>query len=501
MKKIIAILSILLILPLNVLADGMIIDPYVDYPKPIYENSQIAAINYQDGLQKMIISVNFDMKDIDKAVWIFPVAADPNEVVIDIIREFPNFRGVDVVERTKYDVDNLIDTTMLTQIYPIFWFFTGVVYRAGTMEALTTPKGAVGGTIEGVTVYEYIEKEGMATEIITTSTSSALYNHLKTKGLNLQEGSLTVLNEYIGRSYTFVVSWILPINESEKVYCKGPRSEAICIQIYDPVCGSDGLEYSNECVACNNPNVQWYTKGSCYKTTTELRIPYYQRQPGIFITFPTDRIYYPLVPTSFYGSKKIPVRIYVLDYVEPELYNEIKSYTTVNYYLQSYMDTYNLEDFFGNMDKNNVRYTKIEMSVPSKYFIKDLWVDKGAPAKVAYATELYQAINYNMLLTWVLLVVLISVLTGAVTGIIIFRDPFRFALIGLANIFTIIGVVVVMAFVTTRKVDKRARNILKSSGYFVLITDMRKLYFIILFSILFLIMASLVEYVIKLPLL
>jgi hypothetical protein len=492
----------LTLIPAGVLADGMVIDPYVDYVKPLPENSQIAAINYQNGYQKMIISTNFDMQNVDKAVWIFPIAASPKKIVIDVTREFPNFYGYDVVAKAKNDIDTVVDATTLTQIYPIikYLFFANIMYAGETKALAETAAGALGGTIEGVTVWDYVEKEGIATEVITTKTADALYSHLSSKGLNLREGSFDVLDDYIGDDYSFVVSWILQTQKSDRVYCKPEqRNPGICYTLYDPVCGSNGAEYSNDCVACMNSNVEWYTKGSCYQKTEYARMPYYQRQPGIFVTFPTDKIYYPLIPTSIYGSKKIPLRLYVLDYVEPELYDEIKSYVKTSYYLQGSINTNNLEDFFGNMDTSNVKYTKIEMSVPSKYFVKDLWINKGAPVKVGYATAVYSFMQ-NGLVAWLLLVIFISAVTGFVTGLIIFRDPIKFTLVGLANVFTIIGVAIAIVFVKTKRVDERLRRQVKQAGMMIIASDSRKFAFVILYSIMFLIMALLIGFLLKLPL-
>jgi len=445
MKKIICLITLIVLIPSLVLADGMVIPP-VDPHMPLDENAQLAAINYQDGLQKMIISVNFDMKDYDEAAWIFPVPAEPNSVVIDIIDSFPSFRGQDVIQKARSDVDGIILATTLTQIYPLFFFFfTASRLGVSEMKALTAP-GAIGGTVEGVTVYEHIEKGGISTDIVTSRTAEALYNYLQIKGIRAPIGSLPVFDYYIGQDYTFVVSYI---TKPEEVVRGGYP---------------------------------------------------YRRQPGIFITFPTDRIYYPLIPTSVYGSKTIPVRVYVIDHVTPDLYPEINSYTRTNYYIQRYGSTYEFTNFYGNMDVTDMKFTKVEINVPSKYFREDLWIDQVAPPKVNYATGLYYSISKHPFISGIILVLVISSITGAVTGFLIFRDYEKYALVGLFNVFSIIGLAIAMAFTRTRKVEESLKKQMRRQGFAVIMIDKRKFYFLFLFSILFLIIAYLIGYLIKLPL-
>lgn len=444
-KYFVFILSLLLLTPNLTLADGIIIPPH-DPHIPLDENSQLAAINYQNGLEKMIISVNFDMKDYDEAVWIFPVPADPNKVVIDIINEFPRFYGSDVLREARRDVDEVIQVTSYTQLYPLF--LLRPFYYGQLAAVAEIAKGALGGTVKGVTVYEHIEKGGISTDIITSKTTEALYDYLERKGMKAPVGSLPVFDHYVGSDYTFVVSYVS--SPEELGYGEYPRYP-------------------------------------------------YQRKPGIFITFPTDEIYYPLMPTSVYGSKTIPIRVYVLGHMTPNLYDEIYSYSRADYFIQTSMSTWGLTNFFGNMDTSYVKYTKVELNAPSKYFVDDLWFKEVAPPKVGYAMSIYNTFSKHKLISTIVMILILSFITGGITGLILFKDFKKYAILGLTNLFTIIGLTIAMAFTKTKRVDERFKKVLRRQGLIVITADKRKFIFIILFSILFLIIGLIVGYFIKLP--
>ncbi|PIN71850.1 hypothetical protein COV21_03995, partial [Candidatus Woesearchaeota archaeon CG10_big_fil_rev_8_21_14_0_10_45_5] len=74
------------------------------------ENQQLAAINYKDGFENMLISIGLN-DDIhgEKAVWMFPVPANPDDVVIDILKGFPLLQGkdIDTVYNTAVGVSGL----------------------------------------------------------------------------------------------------------------------------------------------------------------------------------------------------------------------------------------------------------------------------------------------------------------------------------------------------------------------------------------------------------
>ncbi len=100
------IISTLLIVSLAIpnlaLADGMIIrpDPYSDRWDYLGESNQQAFINYEGGLEKMILSIGME-ETSGNVVWIFPVPAEPNKVVIDVVTKFPRLSGEEISKKAK----------------------------------------------------------------------------------------------------------------------------------------------------------------------------------------------------------------------------------------------------------------------------------------------------------------------------------------------------------------------------------------------------------------
>lgn len=453
MKKLICMLILFVILP-SVLADGMIIDRI----GPVLEKQQLVAINYENGLQKMILTIQTDKLRSDKSVWIFPVPAKPNDIVIDVVTQFPRFYGKEVTQEAKNNLEGIFKLSSLSQIYPFFFFFIGGTFGAmeskGLAETMTGVRLEKGET---VTVYEHIEKEGITTELLGAETGLDLYVYLKRKGLEVPMQSLDFLRDYTHRDYTFVVSWISNLEQVQT------------------------------------------------KKQQEMYYPYYGgRVLGVEIMFPTDKIYFPLVPTSIYGSEKVPVKIYVLDFVKPELYKELEGFTKVGYYKGSseryyYTSESGLESFYG--DQTVTKYTVIDIiNAPSKYLKEDLWIVEGSPGKVKYANFI-NALFGNELISILIWLVLISMLTGLIAGKIIFKEGKKFALVGLANCFSIIGLIIATIFIKVERIDPALKRKLKEAGLITIGGNFgKKIIFIVLFSVLFLILSWLISLVLKLPL-
>ena len=52
-------------------------------------------------------------------------------------------------------------------------------------------------------------------------------------------------------------------NDSQDCIDKSKISNTVCIEIYDPVCGCNGITYPNSCYAITFNGIKSFTKGAC----------------------------------------------------------------------------------------------------------------------------------------------------------------------------------------------------------------------------------------------
>jgi hypothetical protein len=387
-------------------------------------DQQLCIINYENGFQNMLLSVDVSDLHGEKAVWIFPVPAKPDKIVIDIIRGFPRLWGYDVKRETDVTISDVFSVIRLSQVYTFLFMFEF---------------SGMGDLEEKVTIHEHIEKMGLTTELVTAEDSNAFHNYLTNKDLEMPSDLKLILDGYVGKEYSFVVSWI-----------------------------SDIEKFKQESATRDG-----------YGRTINI--------VGVSITFPTDKIYFPLKPTSVYGSQKIPILIYVMGHVTPELYPEIKKDAQINYFVQrSYNVPNELSSFFNGKTRiEDLKYTKIKINTPSKYLTEDLWIKDSAPADIVLADFM----NRSVWLWGIIFFILSSCLASMFAGIVVFRkdkpDKKKFALFGLWNFLTLIGFAVASIFLRTKKLKPELEQQLKSQG--ITVWDSRKILFVILFTVFFLI--------------
>jgi len=395
----------LLVLP-SAFADGGFFIRDKDMWRLFTEEQQYCAINHKDGVQRMILTIDTADELVgDKAVWIFPVPAAPESTKIYIIKGFPFLAGYDLDEQADKDISSAYWGMVASQVYT--FPFALLLSRGGFMmlgsgAARLSDKGY----LEGVTVYETIEKMGLTTELVSATDADSFSKYAAKNKLTLPDNFESILKYYIGKDYSFVVSWISNISSfRDAQQIDGPRA---------------------------------FYRSSVGNTA------------GVFITFPTDKLYYPLKPTSVYGDKVVPAVIYVLDHVQPELYEGIRKNAEINYFYASservpddmmeFYKGYEVSFFQGGINTiNNISYTKIKINASANALTDDLWMNKTAPKKIVVLKSI---INHSFL--WGLMIfLLISMISSMIAGAIIFGGNrpslIKFFFYGLTNLLSLVG--------------------------------------------------------------
>lgn len=482
----------LFISPLLTLANGGIVKPLPEGDWVwVNENAQQAFINYENGIEKLIIAVNIKKENSDIA-WIIPVPSNPENVEVDIVSELPSFFGDEIVSKGKIQLSkNLIISGYLGILGQIWTLPLSFLLSSG-------PRGFSEEIISGelFSIETHLEKMGMIAEVISVKNAQAIYNYFSQKGFNIKQEIISELNSYIDKDYSFVVIWISPQQQNEEI----------------------------------------------------------EEERGIFIKFPSPKIYYPLILTSVYGETEVPIEIRILDHVKPEIFPEIKPYTKVSYFtkrtegagdtarceakvsefriiLESYwikhqryplslkeltkdkelgdearnlLDEINkycisvpfytskgkddftmkvktsvgvifidphhfimstekkevteftspqLEKFYGNKKpwKGEAEYTKVTIDAPAKLLKNDLWMEIGRPFKISFALWIAKNTFFSIAVLYLLLVGSLSFLSGGIAGLLCFRKFKKYALIGLSNLFTLVGLILVFNYVRKKK--------------------------------------------------
>lgn len=373
-------LSLLWVLPLFACGCGILITSS-DNGVWTYGNDSLeqSFINFENGTEKLIISL--DIKNTSRdAVLVIPIPADPSSVKADILSETPKFYGYDVSERAQENLSHIRDSLLATQIYPII----PIVLNSLLSQSFGVIGGISTNSLDGipksiqqdVIVYQHLEKNGMVAEVLSAANSDALYQYLIQKGLKVEKDSIPIFRDYINKDFSFVVSWINPstVNISAR---------------------------------------------------------------GLLMTFPTDKIFYPLKPGSAYSGHGMEKTINVVGYVSPKLYSDIKDSTKVDYFYSTSGSV--LKDFFSS--DNGFGFTRIVVNAEPNKLTQDLYISENAPLKILNA----QLINLHPFIYSLILLIIISF----VSTYLVIRWLLSSALVkpsfiglGIANCLTLVGTII-----------------------------------------------------------
>ena len=474
--------------PRTVLADGILLDEDTwDYSD---ETNQQAFINYGNGVQKMIISIGFAKSNKD-LVWIFPIPANPNEIKLDIIKDLPYLDGKNISIAANQNLRQYIYPAFIGSqlLYNIPFLVTESIEPLKTY-SFTDVLFFDGEENEDISVYSHLDKEGISSEIITAKTSTGLYTYLQNKGLNIEKGTISTLESYMGENYSFIVSWINTsdmellsqnIKKILDMYFSDieilPKFSVLIEKLKgeDPNFHKvrDGAVYlaSNEGSATFEKMIKEIQKDSSLleELTGKNNIITIVAQKGVFVTFPTKEAYFPLIPTSAYKNKMVPAQIKIIGNVTPKVFDDIKEYTDIRYYIDKDISfDYELKDFYDKGEKP-IEYTQVEIRAPSKAFTQDLWFRNQTTMKVRFLKFLA---NYPVIFAIVIFLAS-SIVSSILSGVIVFKNLrkniLKLCSIGIFNIFTITGFIAAISLTSTKAENPEAANLiseLKLKGYY-----------------------------------
>lgn len=413
MRKLISFGFILIIIlslfPVTSYADGMTFGVDRGISRLLNEEHQFCAISYKDGYQNMILSINTEKSTFKNGVWLFPVPAKPESVKLNIVKGFPDFHGNDMKEAAMYSVSEAFGYMRLSQLYTMPFFLSGTLSSKNADSS--------------VKIYDTVNKMGVSTEVISAADIASLTDYLEKKGMKIESSYRSTLNSYLGKDYSFVVSWIYD------------ESKLLEEQHLD--------DYSDRSIINN--------------------------LIGVNIAFPSKKLFFPLKPTAIYGDRTIPAVIYIEGFVTPDVYNDIKSFTKTRYFKGRIRNNDLISNNFFESKNGMINYTKVEIDSPSKLFTDDLWIEKAVPVKV----RIYENINNSIgIIIFVILFLIISCVSGVISGIASFKrhkiPKYKFILLGLCNTFSIIGVLIASFKMKLREIDKKGIESIKISDNLIL---------------------------------
>ncbi len=434
-------ISLLLFLPFlgQVSGDGCVMVAYEDLSY-ILEEDQTAFIAYEDGVQMMSISINLQAESGRKAAWILPIPSDPDDIQFAIETASPSLEGEDIQKRADEEFERIRKEEMilyLSSAVPMGRLVAGWMLYINTMDGVSERGTLGGGSYDlGVLVHMTTNLMGISSELISASSGESVYEYMRSKGLDVEGGMIGPLDHYVSNDFSFILTWLEDI-EDERV------------------------------------------------------------QPGIYVQFPTDRIFYPMLLTSLYGDENVPVNIVIVGAAIPDLNQEIKNDATVRYYqgrlippglsnidyqsLPGYSPDMSNEEWeelvapFTSIYRSNFMenltgdpgeihggqeytgtLTLIEIDSRASNYNADIYFDLGEPDAIKWDREVDERSGEPLILNVkrFTVFVLFSCILGFAIGLVMFgsdREKLSVSLaLGVANVFSI-WLMLLLAFIFHKK--------------------------------------------------
>jgi len=505
-------------------ADGMAFfkDPSRVEWSLLGENAQTALIHFYQGREALLISIAPE-KSISRvaAVWLFPVPCAPEKVGIDILSGGSQFEGNDIVAGFRSGLYSVAVGSAALSTFPLSVFYSPMLfYQSYRPEHLWLAAGAHGEPFElsDVEIHAQIDKMGLTTELVTARTAEALARHLAERGLDLPRESLAFLDSYIGQDYSFVISFKSPPGPAtvdarvpfpKDLLDGGTGAKGARPTMGHGRTGPDGRYIVVEEPMTDEEYAAWVEQ---FDPKTE-RLEFRRGRGGVesgpalsvFVTFSTDRIYFPLKPSAYYGSRRIPVSLLVTGYVDPRLTGRLRGGSSVGYLSGSLDFDSDASPFWLGRPRSEVReFTEIKIDAPADAFSDDLWISAVAPFRI----RLIDFLSATAGLWIILFYAGFSALASLAAGTLSFRKDRpsgrRLALHGLWNCLSMLAFLPATAgLLTTKRLPADIKEEITNRGLNVKvrIKDNRKILYAFLFYLVFLLLVVATERLLALTLL
>jgi len=352
---------------------------------PALENEQIAAINHRNGVQRMIIGINFDATDDEQALWLFPVPGRPEAVSVDIQDTFPRFLGRDPAAIARTTIWKTMTCVRAWQLYPLLVEGLGLLPHLGR-----------GGDVG---VHDRIEKWGIRAEVLTADSPAALHEYLTSQGAVLAGGQLVTVEPYLDGQHVLVVAWISSPRKVREAF----------------------------------PDIERHAAAA-------------GRRPCLYTEFATERAYFPLKPTSAYGDAIVPFRLWVTGFVEPQTQAvAVSDGVSVDYFRGGGFDKPELEQWARGLPTDATPYTRITGELSARLFTDDLWFVPTNPRHIRYADAIRDMGQSGLRIPLLLLLAaVLSFVSGGFAGLLTVRRWRRPAMLGLWNMVTLYGLYIAL---------------------------------------------------------
>lgn len=240
--------------------------------KLLPEAEQRCEITHQNGRQYLTLAVapGAGPEDLGRALWLFPVPSVPEEVQISMERSLPDWDGREIVRPARKQTDALAAVLGVVQSPVAALAFVALEIQK-VLKACPSPC-----TPLIVAGDKRIEHHPWATELVSTENAPALAQYAEIRSLSLPSNAVWTLERYMDGKHSFVATWISDhdrLKLERAAWTKSIEDHRIALEV------------------------------SAAHTVPEVSATYSFAGVGAAVSFPAERLFYPLVPMSLYGSR------------------------------------------------------------------------------------------------------------------------------------------------------------------------------------------------------